>query len=139
MEEPQEKEEREQAEAIERSAPGGHVVHEAIMREGRDELERPSSALFWSGLAAGMSMGFSLMAEGLLRAHLPDRAWRPLIVKLGYGVGFMLVILGRQQLFTENTLTPILPLMADRTGAMFANVLRLWGVVLVANLLGALI
>jgi formate/nitrite transporter FocA (FNT family) len=54
-------------------------------------------------------------------------------------VGFVLVVLGRQQLFTENTLTPILPLMLHKTRAMFRNVLRLWSVVLVANLLGAIV
>ncbi len=78
-----------------------HVVDEAIRREGDKELARPSSALAFSGLAAGLSMGFSLIAEGLLRAHLPDVVWRPLIVKLGYALGFLVVILGRQQLFTE--------------------------------------
>jgi formate/nitrite transporter FocA (FNT family) len=82
-------------------------------------------------------MGFSLAAEGLLRESLPDAEWRPLVVKLGYSVGFLIVILGRQQLFTENTLTAILPLLKRRDRATLFNVLRLWGVVLAANLLGA--
>jgi formate-nitrite transporter family protein len=124
--------------ATERQSPGGMVVYKAICKEGADELERPTSALFWSGLAAGLSMGFSLVAEGLLRAHLPDAPWRPLVAKLGYSMGFLIVILGRQQLFTENTLTPILPLLQRRDGRTLGNVLRLWGVVLVANLLGTL-
>ena len=42
------------------------VIHEAIRKEGEDELSRSSSALAWSGLAAGLSMGFSLVAEGLI-------------------------------------------------------------------------
>jgi formate/nitrite transporter FocA (FNT family) len=83
-------------------------------------------------------MGFSLMAEGILRHHLPHTTWSPLVSKLGYSVGFIVVILGRQQLFTENTLTPVLPLLQRKDGKTFANVGRLWGVVLVANLLGAL-
>ncbi len=41
---------------------------------------------------------------------LPDAKWRPLVDSLGYSLGFLFVILGRQQLFTENTLTAILPL-----------------------------
>ncbi|MFN2578358.1 MAG: formate/nitrite transporter family protein, partial [Pyrinomonadaceae bacterium] len=94
---------------------------------------------FWSGLAAGLSMGFSMIAEGLLHAYLPDAYWRPLVAKLGYSVGFLIVILGRQQLFTENTLTPILPLLQRKTVATLSNVLRLWVIVLIANLLGALI
>lgn len=128
----------EQAEAEARSAPSGKVVHEAIMKEGEEELRRPSAALFWSGLAAGLSMGFSMIAEGLLHAHLPETPWRPLVSKFGYSVGFLIVILGRQQLFTENTLKPILPLLKRKPGATVGNVARLWAVVLVANLLGAL-
>jgi formate/nitrite transporter FocA (FNT family) len=96
-------EKKEKKEAEERSSPSGAVVYQAISSEGEEELERPTSALMWSGLAAGMSMGFSFVAEALLRAHIPDASWRPLIVNFGYSVGFLIVVLGRQQLFTENT------------------------------------
>jgi formate/nitrite transporter FocA (FNT family) len=84
-------------------------------------------------------MGFSFLAEGLLRSHLPDAPWRPLVVKLGYSVGFVIVILGSQQLFTENTLTPIVPLLSRRTRDCLRNVLRLWSAVLVANVIGAML
>jgi formate-nitrite transporter family protein len=133
-----EQEEKEQLEVEERSAPSGTIVYKAILKEGVEEMTRSTSALFWSGIAAGLSMGASLMAEGLIAAHLPDAPWKPLISKLGYSVGFLVVILGRQQLFTENTLTPILPLMCEKTLSRFLNVIRLWSVVLMANLLGAL-
>jgi formate-nitrite transporter family protein len=126
-------------EAQERSSVTARVVHEAVRREGEEELKRSSSALAWSGLAAGLSMGFSLIVEGVLRSRLPDAPWRPLIAKLGYSAGFLIVILGRQQLFTENTLTPILPLLHQPTAANAANVARLWAVVLASNLLGALV
>ncbi|HYE15513.1 MAG TPA: formate/nitrite transporter family protein [Pyrinomonadaceae bacterium] len=129
----------EQEDADRRSAPSGKVVYKAILSEGESELERPSSALFWSGLAAGLSMGFSMIAEGLLQAHLPDAPWRPLVAKFGYSVGFLIVVLGRQQLYTENTLTPVLSLLQRKDASTFANVMRLWAVVLVANLLGALL
>ncbi|HET7583893.1 MAG TPA: formate/nitrite transporter family protein [Gemmatimonadaceae bacterium] len=129
----------EDREARRRTAPRAAVVYEAIRREGEDELGRPTSALFFSGLAAGLSMGFSLVAEGLLRAMLPDAPWRPLVSKLGYSVGFLIVILGRQQLFTENTLTPVLPLLRRQRGVTLAHVLRLWGVVLASNLIGTLV
>src|SRR5689334_19120774 len=122
--------EREKEEAQERSTARAHVVHEAIRLEGEEELKRSSSALAWSGLAAGLSMGFSLIAEGIIRSRLPDTPWRPLLAKFGYSFGFVLVILGRQQLFTENTLTPILPLLHRRDMATLGHVLRLWAVVL---------
>jgi formate/nitrite transporter FocA (FNT family) len=134
----QDKQARQDRDAEERSAPSGKVVYKAILKEGEEELARPSAALFWSGLAAGLSMGASLITEGLLRSHLPEAVWQSLVVKLGYCVGYLCVVLGRQQLFTENTLTPILPLLQRRDAATFWNVLRLWTVVLLANLLGGL-
>ncbi|HEY4933889.1 MAG TPA: formate/nitrite transporter family protein [Terriglobales bacterium] len=120
----------------ERLAIGPSVVYETIRRQGEEELSRPASALAWSGLAAGLSMGFSFIAEGLLVAHLPDSPWRPLVSTVGYCVGYLIVILGRQQLFTENTLTVILPLLVQKDRATFLRVLRLWGTVLSANLVG---
>ncbi len=125
------------AQARRRQALPASVVHEAIRREGEEELSRPASALLWSGLAAGLSMGFSFVAEGLIRAYLPEAPWVPLVSKFGYSVGFLIVILGRQQLFTENTLTVILPLLTRRDVPTFLAVVRLWAVVLVANLAGA--
>jgi formate/nitrite transporter FocA (FNT family) len=129
--------EREVQQAEERTSIGALVVHEVIRLEGENELRRTTSALAWSGLAAGLSMGFSLVAEGLIRSALPDQPWRPLVSKLGYTVGFLIVVLGRQQLFTENTLTPILPLLARRDLSTLRQVLRLWGIVLLMNLVGA--
>ena len=125
------------AEVEHRSSPSGAIVYEAVKKEGTEELERRSSALGWSGLAAGLSMGFSFAAEALLRHALPDAPWRPLVAKLGYSVGFLMVVLGRQQLFTENTLTVILPFLRRRDAVTFKNVMRLWAVVFAANLAGA--
>jgi formate/nitrite transporter FocA (FNT family) len=127
----------EQQEVEKRSSPSGSIVYRTIKKEGEEELERATSALAWSGLAAGMSMGFSFATEAMLRAALPDTPWRPLVIKLGYSVGFLIVVLGRQQLFTENTLTVVLPVLRRRDSLMFSNVARLWLTVLIANLTGA--
>lgn len=130
--------EKKQEEVEERTAPAGEIVYHAIYREGEHELERGSRELMWSGVAAGLSMGFSLVTEALLRSYLPDEPWRPIIAKLGYSVGFLIVILGRQQLFTKNTLTVMLPLLKKKQQGVLANVARLWVVVFFANLAGAL-
>lgn len=114
------------------------VIHEVIRKRGEDELARSNSALAWSGLAAGLSMGFSMICEGLFRARLPHAEWAPLVSKIGYSVGFIVVILGRQQLFTENTLTPVIPVLARRNMATAIQTARLWTVVLVTNVIGAL-
>lgn len=130
------KEEIEEKQVQERVAIGARVVHETIRREGEEELNRTTSALAWSGFAAGLSMGFSLVAEGLLQAYLPDAHWTPLLSKFGYSVGFLTVVLGRQQLYTETTLTAVLPLLSKRNAPTVIGVLRLWGTVLAANLVG---
>ncbi|HSU55954.1 MAG TPA: formate/nitrite transporter family protein, partial [Candidatus Dormibacteraeota bacterium] len=114
--------EDEKREARERTSVSAPVVHEAIRRDGDEELQRPVSALAWSGLAAGLSMGFSFVAEGLLHHYLPESSWRPLVVSLGYPFGFLLIIIGRQQLFTENTLTAVIPLLARRNIATLVSV-----------------
>ncbi len=128
---------RQQQEAEDRTSVSAIVLHEAIRRDGEEELNRSISALAWSGLAAGLSMGFSFVSQGLLRAYLPNAQWRPLISNLGYPVGFLLVVIGRQQLFTENTLTAIIPLLSERNLSTLLSVLRLWAIVLAANLVGA--
>jgi formate/nitrite transporter FocA (FNT family) len=120
----------------ERVAIGANVVYETIRREGEEELKRPNAALAWSALAAGLSMGISFLAEALLKAHLPNQPWAPLVSRAGYCIGFLVVILGRQQLFTENTLTVILPLMVRKDLKTLGRVWQLWAVVLSANLLG---
>jgi formate/nitrite transporter FocA (FNT family) len=126
----------EQKQVEERQAIGPHVVYETIRREGEEELQRTVSSLAWSALAAGLSLGFSFITEGLLMAHLPDQPWRPLISKLGYCIGFLIVVLGRQQLFTENTLTVVLPLLIRKDASTLFRMLRLWAVVLASNLVG---
>ncbi len=113
------------------------VVHETVREEGNRELQRSPKALALSALAAGLSMGFSLVGQGLLHTYLPDAIWRPLIENFGYSLGFLIVVLGRQQLFTENTLRAILPLLAHRSKKTFLKVIRLWTIVLFANLAGA--
>ncbi|MGZ4964561.1 MAG: formate/nitrite transporter family protein, partial [Limisphaerales bacterium] len=143
QEEPHEKEQQEEQHKKEehiqeRTAPAGEIVYHAVYREGEHELERQTRALMWSALAAGLSMGFSLLTEAFLTSYLPNTNWRPLLTKVGYSVGFLIVILGRQQLFTENTLTVILPLLKKREGRILLNVARLWAVVLVSNVVGAL-
>jgi len=127
----------EQKDARRRSAPKAAVVYEAIRREGEEELGRRTAALMWSGLAAGLSMGFSFLMETLLAAHIPDPDWKIPLSKFGYCIGFLIVVLGRQQLFTENTLTPVLHLFRARDRRTLLHTLRLWAAVLGANLIGA--
>jgi formate/nitrite transporter FocA (FNT family) len=133
------KTQKKEKEIVERTAPPGEIIYEAVYSEGEHELERNSLELGLSGLAAGLSMGFSMVGEALLRVHVPDTQWAPLVTKFGYSVGFIIVILGRQQLFTKNTLTVILPMLREKRMELLGNVTRLWAIVLFANLIGAFI
>jgi len=124
--------------AAEHKAPHALIIHELVREEGEAGLRRPSSALAWSGLAAGLSMGFSFLTLALIGSGLSDAPWRRLVDSAGYTVGFLIVILGRQQLFTETTVTAMLPLLVKRNWMTFWSVLRFWTVVFAANLAGAL-
>jgi formate/nitrite transporter FocA (FNT family) len=128
--------EEERAQAADHAAPHARVIHEVVRKEGEIELSRSVGALVWSGLAAGLSMGFSLLCLSFLHAGLPDRPWRHLVESPGYSVGFVITILGRQQLFTESTLTSLLPFLVSRDRSTFLALMRTWGVVLAANLVG---
>ena len=67
--------------------------------------------------------------------HLAGVPGAYLLENLGYTFGFVIVIMARQQLFTENTVTAVLPVMHKPTGGNFMLLLRLWSVVLIGNLL----
>ena len=115
------------------------VVYEIVRRDGLEELARPNSSLVWSGIAAGITISFSLVTMALLREFLPDTPWRPLIESIGYTVGFLLVILGRLQLFTENTLTTVIPFCHHPESRLLLSILRLWSIVFAANIAGTTI
>jgi formate/nitrite transporter FocA (FNT family) len=131
--------EREIEDIEERSSPRIPVIYEIVRRLGEEEMARPALSLWWSGVAAGLSISFSLVAEAILRTHLPEAPWRPLVVSFGYCSGFVIVVLSRQQLFTENTITAVLPLLANFTTEKIRQFIRLWAIVLVANFTGTLL
>ncbi|MGC0795728.1 formate/nitrite transporter family protein [Pantoea agglomerans] len=112
------------------------AIHEEIRQDGEKELERDGMALLWSAIAAGLSMGASLMAKGIFQVHLDGVPGAFLLENLGYTFGFVIVIMARQQLFTENTVTAVLPVMHKPTWSNGALLLRLWGIVLLGNLIG---
>lgn len=115
------------------------VLHEIVRDEGEEELARPPGSLWWSAVTAGMALSGSTAGKGTLHHHLPEAEWTPLVEGFGYAFGFILVVLGRLQLFTENTFTAVLPLMARRDRHTLFLTARLWGMVLVGNFVGTLL
>lgn len=127
---------REQRQAASRAPLGPLVIHEIVREQGEVELRRSFSGLAWSALASGLSIGFSMVVQAYLQAALPKAEWAHLISGFGYSVGFLIVILGRQQLFTETTLTALIPTLTRRDLPTLLATLRVWGIVLAANLIG---
>ena len=91
----------------------------------------------FSGLAGGITLGITGIAVASVRATLGDGGWQELVAYLIYPIGFIAVIIGRQQLFTENTLYPVVLVLDERKHVL--STLRLWGVVFGSNIAGAVL
>ncbi|WP_241126952.1 formate/nitrite transporter family protein [Novosphingobium terrae] len=130
--------EEERAVVVEKQAANTRIIHEVVRRHGDEEMERPALSLLFSGLAGGIGICASILAQAQLEMLLPDEAWRPLVASFGYTVGFLIVILGHLQLFTESTLSAVIPVATHPTRANVIRLLRFWFLVLGANLAGTL-
>lgn len=122
---------------VEQSDPRLPVTFEVVRRDGAYELYRPAVSLWWSGVAAGACIGLSILGQAVLAMYLPDAHWARLIETAGYSLGFLVVILAGQQLFTENTLTAVAPFLLSPSAAGLYRLLRLWTIVLMANVFGS--
>jgi formate-nitrite transporter family protein len=113
-------------------------IHDNIAEPAEKEIERPAAALLWSALASGLAIGFSFLAaafaSGLVSEH-----YRTAAAAAAYPLGFIFVIMARSELFTENTLVPVVPFLERRDSETFRKLLRLWALLLLGNLVGAVI
>ncbi|MDC5404396.1 formate/nitrite transporter family protein [Acinetobacter baumannii] len=113
------------------------LVYEIIRRDGAEELDRPTAALIFSGIAAGLVISFSFVFKAIIASYIPtDAIWTDLITNFGYTIGFLIAILGHMQLFTENTITTVVPLFKPFTLDKLGAVGRLWGIVFLCNVIG---
>jgi formate/nitrite transporter FocA (FNT family) len=122
--------------------PSAQDIFEQVSNNARQELGRSSLSLAISGLAGGIFMGLSALGNAIAIALLTPAGSTPaastlFIGKMFYPLGFIVVILGRSQLFTENTLYPVALVLAEKNH--FWNTMRLWAVVLTFNVMGALV
>lgn len=129
----------EEREARERAGPRATVVYASISARGIEELARPAVSLWGSGVSAGLIITISIIAEALLLHAMPAFEGRKAVADIGYTLGFLIVIMGRLQLFTENTITPVLPLLADPSKRRLWRTVRLWVIVFAANTVGTFI
>lgn len=115
--------------------PTADDIYEQVARNARRELKRGNLALALSGLVGGITMGLTPLAVSMIRAQLGSSGAALFAADFFYPIGFIAVILGRAQLFTENTLYPVALVLAERRHVW--NTLRLWAIVLPTNVLGA--
>lgn len=112
-------------------------IHDNILAGATEDGSRPSSSLLWSSLAAGLVIGFTFLGSAFLSTLGSAEAAKKALVAVGYPLGFLFVVLGRMELFTENTLEPVIPLLHQRSKATLRSMLRLWGLLLAGNMIGA--
>lgn len=115
--------------------PSAEQIYRQVLRNAEDELKRTAPSLFISGFAGGTFMGLSALGTAIALALLGNGPVAAFCAKLFYPLGFITVILGRAQLFTENTLYPVALVLARKKHVL--STLRLWALVLPGNVLGA--
>src|SRR3954451_6212137 len=108
-------------------------ILEAVVEDGRKELRRGGTGLAFSGLAAGLNISFSAVALAVIGSLTGGVGLAAIAV---YPIGFLIVVLGRAELFTENTVTPVAVVLTDRSKLL--DMLRLWGVIFTFNILGVI-
>jgi formate/nitrite transporter FocA (FNT family) len=112
-------------------------IFAAAVENAREELDRSSRALAFSGVVGGLTMGLTGLAVASVEALIGTGGWADVAGFLFYPIGFIAVIIGRGQLFTENTLYPVILLLDERRARDARNTARLWAVVFVSNVGGA--
>ncbi len=130
------KHDHEDAEELVRPREGNQILKEQI-RTALTEYRRHDKALFLSSFSGGLEIGFSVLLMGTLYTLFSDQispAGMTLMLGFAYSIGFIFVILGRSELFTEHTTLAVLPVLNGSVGIM--HLLELWGIIYAGNLLG---
>lgn len=117
--------------------PTAEEIFQQVARNADAELKRTSLSLAISGVTGGMFMGLSALGVGIMLALMGDSPKSFILSRMFYPLGFIVVILGRSQLFTENTLYPVALVLAEKRELL--NTARLWSIVLPSNVLGAFV
>ncbi|SDK42038.1 formate/nitrite transporter family protein [Microbulbifer yueqingensis] len=117
----------------------GEILREQ-MRDSLYEYKRNNFTLLLSSVAAGLEIGFSFLLMAALFTQYYDNVSSytlHLIIALSYPIGFILVVIGRTDLFTEHTTLAILPVLDGRR--KLRGLMRVWGLIYIGNMVGALL
>lgn len=116
--------------------PTAEDIYQQVALNAKAELKRTTVSLAISGFAGGIFMGLSGLGTALVLGLFGTSPTTHFVATMFYPIGFIVVIIGRAQLFTENTLYPVALVLSEKRELW--NTLRLWCTVLPANVLGAL-
>jgi formate-nitrite transporter family protein len=115
-------------------------IHDNVLGSAESEVERATSSLLWSAIAAGLVISFCFLATAFAAYAFPEPEHvRRFAMAAAYPIGFIFVVMGRSELFTENTLRPVVPLLHERSRDALHKLARLWGLLLLGNMIGALV
>ena len=113
------------------------LIFEQEVNQAVSELQRPVRGLILSGFTAGFGISFSALTVAVIYS-VSSNQWSQaalhLISSNLYTVGFIIVIMGRTDLFTEYTTIALFPILSKKAGVF--SLARLWGLVYVANMVG---
>ncbi|MGC1513990.1 MAG: formate/nitrite transporter family protein, partial [Maribacter sp.] len=105
--------------------------------EGLDTYRKNRVSTFLSSFMAGLEIGFSFMLVAIIYSLFGGKiedTYVPYLASFVYPLGFILVVLGKSVLFTEQTSLLSLPVISGRKTVV--DVMSLWGIVIVGNLIG---
>ena len=117
----------------------GEILKEQII-EGCETYDRSKSSILLSSFTAGLEIGFSFLMLCSLFSFLEGKVAEETIFKLialVYPLGFILVVLGKSILFTEQTSLLALPVLNNRRSVW--SLFQIWGVVILGNLAGGML
>jgi formate/nitrite transporter FocA (FNT family) len=122
--------------AAEKPKEAYEIMQEQISA-GLKEYNRSDLGLFLSSLSAGLEVGFSILAIGVIYTLFKGESTSgslAVMMALVYPIGYIFVIIGRSELFTEHTTLATIPVMNGQ--ATFKSLAKLWLIVYVGNLVG---
>jgi formate/nitrite transporter FocA (FNT family) len=107
-------------------------IFQRIVASAEEEFETRNRELVFSGVAAGFAITLTVLAYAAVGASVGGEG--ALLAPLLYPLGFVFIVVGHYQLYTENTLPPV-TLVLTRLASV-TSLLRVWSLVIVGNLVG---
>jgi formate-nitrite transporter family protein len=101
------------------------------------EHDRASLNLFLSSISAGLEIGFSVFLMAVIYSlffGVVHPSVLHIMLALSYPLGFIFVIIGKSELFTEHTTLAVIPVL--NRNASLKSLMTLWGLVYAGNILG---